>query len=138
MDLMEAEDYVDKVRGWPLSQRGSIPIRPSLHSEIAAAAHSCSERTAHPLIGANIAVRDPAWEGHQRTADLFASVTGKLTDKQEKLKEKLVKRDMTVANLRLEIQRIQAKTNSQDGGLTTGQQVQVRATCCYMSKTRRH
>ena len=62
-----------------------------------------------------------------RTGPAFdwKTYSGKLTEKQEKVQEKLLKKDQALANLRSEIQRIQAKKDSQDGGLTQGQETQV-------------
>lgn len=62
-----------------------------------------------------------------RTGEAFdwKSYSGKLNERQEKLKEKLHKKDQTVQNLRAEIQRIQAKKDAQEGGLSQGQEMQV-------------
>ena len=49
---------------------------------------------------------------------------GRLSEKQQKAKERLQKRERTIANLRAEIERINAKSG-QDGGLSAGQQAQV-------------
>lgn len=55
----------------------------------------------------------------------WRTFSGKMNEKQEKMKEKLAKKDLSITNLRSEIQRIQAKKDSQDGGLTSGQEMQV-------------
>ena len=50
---------------------------------------------------------------------------GKLNDRQEKARDKLRRKDATIANLRSEIERISAKESSQAEGLTAGQAAQV-------------
>ncbi|KAK3267196.1 hypothetical protein CYMTET_24234 [Cymbomonas tetramitiformis] len=50
--------------------------------------------------------------------------TGSLTEKQEKLKEKITKREWKMKNMQTEIDRINAKQD-QEGGLSSGQQLAV-------------
>ncbi|CAJ1835838.1 unnamed protein product [Sphenostylis stenocarpa] len=71
----------------------------------------------------------------------WQSYKGQLTEKQEKTREKIIKRMEKIANMKKEINSIRVKDISQ-GGLTQGQQVQIarneqRITQVMLEKTRR-
>jgi pSer/pThr/pTyr-binding forkhead associated (FHA) protein len=55
----------------------------------------------------------------------WRTYTGKLNDRQEKAREKLRRKEVTIANLRSEIERISVKESGQAEGLTAGQAAQV-------------
>ena len=55
----------------------------------------------------------------------WRTYTGKLNDRQEKARDKLQRKEATIANLRSEIERISVKESGQAEGLTAGQAAQV-------------
>ena len=52
---------------------------------------------------------------------------GKFSDKQEKQKQNIRRKEEKISNMRLEVDRIRAKESQQDGGLSSGQSTRISA-----------
>lgn len=127
-DFSEADDYAQVVRAGlkGVDNRTRIPLSFAVTRALSSQDAPCGTLdvppTTHPCTaGFNLSLPQvragPAFD--------WKTYSGPLNEKQEKVKEKLVKKDLALTNLRSEIQRIQAKKDSQDGGLTQGQEMQV-------------
>ncbi|CAN4079528.1 unnamed protein product [Withania somnifera] len=115
-DLMPPEADLKRLR--------QVQIREEMHDMEASLLRAKLE--ASRADGISWGMRDDAFEENEDEVDeiTWQTYKGQLTEKQEKTREKVLKRLEKIAHMKKEIDAIRAKDISQ-GGLTQGQQTQI-------------